>query len=368
MTEHADIKREHGYHPLRVKDVVQETADTRSFVLDVPDDLAALFRYEAGQFCTFRVRLGDDEHLRSYSMSSAPETDADLTVTVKRVPGGLISNWFNDHVDVGDTLEVTRPAGVFCVQEGDRPLVALCGGSGITPVVSIVKRVLTTTDRRVKVLYANRDGQSVIFGELLANLTATHPARLRVEHHLDTERGLVDGSEITSLVGPDLDTDFYVCGPTPFMDLVEGTLLAAGVAADRIAIERFAATVVSTLPAAGSTLVAEPAPEPVSSSDAGAGAAPQVPAELTIILKGKRHVVAYHAPDTVLETARRGGLAAPFSCEAGNCATCIAQQHDGSATMHANNALSDDEVADGWILTCQAVPEGPTVTVEYESF
>ena len=112
-----DVRREHGYHAVPVKRVVQETADTRSYVLDVPDDLRDTFRYRSGQFCTFRVHLGEEEHLRSYSMSSAPETDADLTVTVKRVPGGLISNWFNDEVAEGDVLELTKPAGVFCVQD-----------------------------------------------------------------------------------------------------------------------------------------------------------------------------------------------------------------------------------------------------------
>ena len=143
--DHELVRREHGYHPLRVKHIIQETADTRSFVLDVPEDLAEMFRYRAGQFCTFRVHIDDDEHLRSYSMSSAPDTDGDLTVTVKRVPGGLVSNWLHDHVATGDILEATKPAGVFCVHEGDGPVVAFCGGSGITPVMSIAKSVLAAT-------------------------------------------------------------------------------------------------------------------------------------------------------------------------------------------------------------------------------
>jgi ferredoxin-NADP reductase len=169
VTEHTEVLNRHGYHPLRVKAVVQETHDTRSFVLDVPPDLRELFQYRPGQFCTFRVRVGDDEVARCYSMSSAPEVDTDLTVTVKRVPGGIVSNWLNDHVADGDVLEVTRPSGTFCVREGDRPVIGFCGGSGVTPVISIAKSVLASSERPVDVLYANRDHRSVIFdGDLQA--------------------------------------------------------------------------------------------------------------------------------------------------------------------------------------------------------
>ena len=156
VPDHDQVLRAHGYHLLRVKRIVQETADTRSFVLDVPEELEETFRYRPGQFCTFRVHIGDDEHLRSYSMSSAPETDADLTVTVKRVAGGLVSNWLLDNVSEGDVLETTKPAGVFCVQDDERPVVAFCGGSGVTPVMSITKSLLASTQRPVRMLYANR--------------------------------------------------------------------------------------------------------------------------------------------------------------------------------------------------------------------
>ncbi len=123
MTDHSPVLREHGYHELRVKDVVRETHDASSFVLDVPDELRATFRYRPGQFCTFRVQVDGDEQLRSYSMSSEPGTDRDLTVTVKRVAGGLVSNWFLDRLGVGDVVEVTKPAGVFCPQDAaDRPV------------------------------------------------------------------------------------------------------------------------------------------------------------------------------------------------------------------------------------------------------
>lgn len=357
LVDHEQVRRDHGYHRLAVKRIVQDTADTRSFVLDVPEDLRETFRYRPGQFCTFRVRIGPDEHLRSYSMSSAPETDDDLTVTVKRVPGGVVSNWLHDQVSEGELLETTKPSGVFCPQDGDRPVLAFCGGSGVTPVMSITKSVLAATSRRVVMLYANRDRHSVIFHDELRELVARHPGRLDVHHHLDATSGFLDGDAIRRFLAATEDADIYICGPGPFMDLVEVTLLEAGVDAECIFIERFVNAGQSVQPAAGDLI-----DHPVVGGDG------EVPDAVTVILKGKRHTVAYRAGDTLLETARRGALQAPYSCEAGNCATCMAMLVEGSATMRANNALDPDEVADGWVLTCQAIPEGSTVTVEYESF
>src|SRR3954449_11474590 len=177
--------RDHGYHALRIARVVPETADAMSFVFDVPSELADRFAYEPGQFLTFRVHVGSETHLRCYSMSSAPAVDDELQVTVKRVPGGAVSNWMIDTLDPGATVEATYPAGVFCLGPGDADLVAFSGGSGITPVFSLIKTALTTTARRVRLLYANRDRDSVIFGRALDALAAQHPDRLEVVHRLD---------------------------------------------------------------------------------------------------------------------------------------------------------------------------------------
>ena len=323
MSDHDPVLREHGYHSLHVKQVVRETHDARSFVLDVPEDLRNTFRYRPGQFCTFRVRVDGSEQLRSYSMSSAPETDRDLTVTVKRVAGGLVSNWFLDNVSEGEVVEVTKPAGVFCAQATERPVVGFCGGSGITPVVSIVKHVLWTTLRSVRLLYANRDRDSVIFDNVLADLCARLPDRLDVRRHFDSEGGFLRGESIADFVSGALEADFYICGPGPFMDLAESTLQGLGVERDRVFIERFLVEQQEKKAAA----VAAPAETPAD-----------VPDEVTVILAGKKTVVAYQPGDTLLETARRGGLRPPFSCEAGNCATCMAFLKEGSVTMRANNA------------------------------
>ena len=357
MEDHTAALREHGYHELRVKDVVSETHDASSFVLDVPAHLAETFRYRPGQFCTFRVHVDGQDHLRSYSMSSAPQTDDDLTVTVKRVAGGLVSNWFLDHVRPGSVLEATKPAGVFCPQEAPRAVLGFCGGSGVTPVISVTKHVLATTGRAVRLLYANRDRASVIFDDTLAGLADRHAGRLAVWHHIDADAGFVTGDDVAAFVrgGGGLDADCYVCGPGPFMDLVETTLHGLGVGQERIFIERFLVELQEKEAAASEAGRTEPA------------AAPEAPSEVTVVLDGKKVVVPYQPGDTLLETARRGGLRPPFSCESGNCATCMAFLREGSARMRVNNALTPDEVEEGWILTCQGLPQGPAVTVEYEA-
>lgn len=347
---HHDVLSQHGFHTLRVAKVVQETDDARSFVLDVPAGSHEVFRYRAGQFCTFRVRVGGIEHLRCYSMSSAPETGDDLTVTVKRVPGGVVSNWFNDHVAEGDHLEVTRPAGVFCLRDADVPVVAFCGGSGVTPVMSIVKALLAGTERQMKVLYANRRRESVIFDGELDVLAGHHADRLVVRHHIDADAGYLAADDIVQFVEGAAGADFYICGPGPFMDLVESVLHGLGVGDERIHIERF------VVPDAGHA--AEPRHGDVS---------PELARSVTIVLGGKTETVEHRAGDTVLHTARRSGLRPPFSCESGSCATCMAHLDEGSVTMAVNNALTPEEVDEGWILTCQSRPTSSAVIVRYES-
>lgn len=343
--------RDHGFHPLRVARVVAETDDSASFVLDVPDDLAGAFAYEAGQFCTFRCPVGDDVALRCYSMSSAPGVDDELAVTVKRVPGGLVSNWMIDQLGADDVVDVTLPAGVFCLSAagGSGDLVVFGGGSGVTPLFSLVKAALAGTDRRVRMLYANRDRDSVIFGAALAALAAEHPDRLDVRHHLDAESGYLDAASVLAFAEGVVDADFYICGPTPFMDLVEQALEGDGVDPGRIHIERFT-----------------PGDPVGESADASASAsAASAPTQVTIELDGRTETTSHHPGTTLLQTARQVGLPAPSSCEAGSCATCMAKLVDGEVTMYVNNALTDDEVAEGWVLTCQSVPTTPAVHVVY---
>jgi ferredoxin-NADP reductase len=306
------------------------------------------------------VRVDGEPLVRCYSMSSSPDTDRELKITVKRVPGGPVSNWMIDNVAKGDVLDVMPPAGRFCLRSDEarrvRPLVAFGGGSGITPVISLIKALLATTERQASLLYANRDRDSIIFFDELEALSGSNQHRLRILHRLDVEHGFVDPSAVVEFVGDESDADFYICGPGPFMDVVEEALRGLGVASDRIFIERF----VLPADAAG-------AAETPSATAPDAVARDGVRTEtVTIILHGKEYTFAYHPGETILETARRGGLKAPFSCESGICGTCLGRMKAGAARMKANNVLTPDEVAEGLVLTCQGVPTTETVTVVYE--
>ena len=382
MAEHppdlAAAARAHGYHPLVVLDVIQETPDTRTFVLDPADDARDLFAYRSGQFCTFRVTVGDEELYRSYSMSTAPGIDDRLAVTVKRVPDGRVSGWFHDEVAPGHELHVSPPTGVFCLPEAGsdhegeatRPVVAFAGGSGVTPIMSIVKTALASTDRQVRMLDANRDETSVIFRAALDALATDQGDRFDLVHHLDDASGLITADSVAAFLGSDPDVDVFICGPTPFMDLVETTVLAAGVDPSRINIERFinASDEPAAAGAGSGSDDAQSGTSDEPSTPAANDTGDAVPDVVTVILKGKSTEIGYHPGDTILETTRRGALTAPSSCEAGNCATCMALCKEGSARMRVNNALTPEEVAEGWVLTCQAIPDSAVITVEYESY
>lgn len=316
--------------------IVRETEDARTYVL-APHE--GPFTYRAGQFCTFRVHVDGEELLRSYSMSSSPETDTELMTTVKRVPAGRVSNWLHDNVAEGDEVELTEPRGAFCLRRAEVPLLGFCGGSGITPIVSLAKSALATTGRQVRLLCADRDEAAAIFGPALTELAERYPGRLSVVRRLDVEHGFVDAATVREFVGDDGDADCYICGPEPFMDIVEAALPGPA----QVFIERF-----STAP----TTEAE--------------AKPEVDGKVTIILGNKRASVPRREGETFLESARRAGLSPPFSCESGTCATCMAVLVEGSATMRVNDALTEDEVAEGYVLTCQGVPDSPSATVRYE--
>jgi ferredoxin-NADP reductase len=339
------VPADHGYHTLRVGEVVRETGEASSIILDVPTALRPAFAYEAGQFCTFRVAVDGQQHVRCYSMSSAPAVDSELRVTVKRTAGGVVSNWMNDHLAAGDPLEVARPAGFFRLGAGEGDIVAFSAGSGITPVHSLLKTALATTSRRVRLLYANRDLDAVIFRSEIEALESAHHERITLSHHLDAVHGLVQADTIRQFAGPADDAEFYLCGPEPFMDLVEKTLLADGVGTARIHSERFTP----------GDWLSDPGPDVPSSATS----------RVTIELDGRTETTDHRPGTTILQTARQLGMSPPFSCESGSCATCMARLLEGSASMHVNNALTAEEVTDGWVLTCQALPTSPLVHVTY---
>jgi ferredoxin-NADP reductase len=262
---------------------------------------------------------------------------------VKRVDGGLMSNWMNDALRPGDTIDVMAPAGLFVLRDVETPIVAFAGGSGITPIISIIKTALATTARPILLVYANRRADAVIFAAELERLRAASNGRLVVHHHLDEDNGFLDAARCSSLVDERDDADFYVCGPGPYMDVVEAALATLDVERERVFIERF--------------VVPDDVPD-VSTTTTES---------VVVRLERRAHTLAYHEGDTVLETARRGGLNPPFQCESGSCATCMAHLDEGSVRMRVNNALTPEEVDEGWILTCQSLPSSATLVVDYDA-
>jgi len=341
------------YHSLRVARVVDETQDARSIVLEVPDALRELFAYEAGQFLTFRFEVNGQKLVRCYSLASCPSSEREHKVTVKRIQDGRVSNWINDTLAAGHLVEVMRPAGLFTLRNQDQRIILFGGGSGITPCISIIKTALATTHRKVRLVYANRDEESVIFKAELANFEQRYPDRLEVVHRYDVMHGFADAAAVRGYVANDIDADFYICGPGPFMDVVQSTLLGLGVSPERVFIERFGSP--GALPAGSGP--ARGAPVAAAGGDAAA--------TITISLHGETREVAYTAGDTVLVTARKAGMEPPFACEEGYCGCCMAQVKEGGLDMKANDCLDRGQLEEGWVLTCQGVPRKGTLRIAY---
>jgi len=325
-----------SFHELSVARVVDETAEARSYELAVPPELAERFRYRAGQYLTFEVPLGAERILRCYSLASSPERGEPHKVTVKRVPDGRGSGWFHEHVKAGTRLRVMPPLGRFVLHDSPAPLLLFAGGSGITPVIGLIKSALVATQRRIRLLYANRDARSVIFAAELEGLERRHPERFACSHHLDAAGGFLDADGVRRARRAFEQAENYLCGPAPFMARVEETLHADGVPAERIRIERF------ELPAHPEVTSAAPASAPAATA----------PSEIVVHLEGKLHRIPYRAGQTLLDAARQAGLQPPFACEEAFCGSCAARRVRGDVVLDRNDVFSAEELAAGWILTC----------------
>ncbi|HYD62894.1 MAG TPA: ferredoxin--NADP reductase [Noviherbaspirillum sp.] len=347
MKAAADIGR---YHALTVAQVIEETADAKSIVFDVPAPLLDAFAYKAGQFLTLRIPYTGEGVLRCYSLSSAPGIDTRLCVTVKRVAGGRASNWICDELRVGSTVDVLPPAGVFVPRSLDEDVLLLAGGSGITPVLSIAKTVLEKGEGKVTLVYANRDEKSIIFGAALRELGKRHPNRLTVLHWLDSVQGVPGPDQLQTLLAPWERARCFICGPAAFMETARVALTALDVPRDRIHIERFV------------SLDAAPAADvfaPAAPGEAGSDSA------LEVLLDGATHSITAGAGETLLDSMLRAGLQAPHSCRTGSCGACMCKIEEGEVKLRGNNVLDSDDLADGWTLACQGSPASVQVRVRF---
>ena len=337
------------FHRLTVAEVVQETEDARSYALAVPDALLPSFRYRAGQHLTFRVNVDGEILMRSYSLSSAPESHGLPVVTVKRIAQGRASSWFHQSVSLGTVLEVSEPTGRFVCDDGDAPLLFCAAGSGITPVLSMIRSALATTDRVMTLFYANRDAGSTIFRGVVAGLAAEHPDRFEAILHYDDEHGFPDATVLEGLLSRPTGFQLYLCGPAPFMATVRAAAAAAGLPDARVHLERFDAA-----PESGGAAKAVPA---------GNGHA----CNAHVMTKGARHIVRVSAGQSLLQAALAEGLDVPYACEEGYCGSCAAKCLDGEIVHACNDVFNADELAAGWILTCQAHPrQDRPITITYD--
>jgi 3-ketosteroid 9alpha-monooxygenase subunit B len=331
---------------LTVVEVVRETGDAHSLVFDAPDGLT----YRPGQFLTLRLPCAEGAVARCYSLSSAPGVDEQLKVTIKRVKDGRGSNWVCDSVRVGDEVDVLAPSGTFTPRSLDQDLLLLAGGSGITPVMSIIKSSLARGSGKMLLVYANRDEQSVIFHADLRVLVAEHPDRLVVLHWLETVQGLPSKKPLQEIVRTWGHAEAFICGPAPFMDCAADALKELGVARERIHIERFTSL----------------AGDPWTEQEAAAPVAGERTVDLVVELDGETHELDWPQSQKLLDFLLDQGLDAPFSCREGACSACGLKLIEGEVVMENNSVLEQEDLDEGWRLACQSRPVSAAVKVSYD--
>lgn len=355
------------FHPLRVRSVQPDTAEAVVVTFEVPTELQPVFGFTQGQYLTLRKEIEGQDLRRSYSICAGID-DGELRVGVRKVRGGVFSNWINEQLKPGDTISVMAPQGRFFVpieHAAQRHHVGIAGGSGITPILSIMKTVLAREPHsRFTLIYGNRSLKSTMFKEELEDLKDRYLTRVVLHHVFSDEHtdaainmGLVNrekiGEFLRTLVPAASIDQAFICGPFQMNDEAEAALLAAGVPEDRIHIERFG--VVAQQPGQVGAVVHEAQP-----GDAAL-------ARVVIVRDGlKREILFSRDQPSILDAASAAGLEVPFSCTSGVCGTCRARLVEGQVRMERNFALDKKEVAAGFVLTCQAHPTTERVVLSFD--
>lgn len=352
------------FHRLAVRDVKRETADAVSIAFAVPTELAEAYRFVPGQYLTLRATVDGEDMRRSYSICSAPDDD-ELRIAVKKVDNGLFSTWANSSINAGDEVAVMTPTGRFGQEKtaGDgRIHVGFAAGSGITPILSIIRGILKREPTsRFFLFYGNRSTDDILFRETLEELKDVFLSRVGVFHVLSKEEqdlpilnGRIDGAKVRLLLRsmvPAASIDqVFVCGPAGMIEDLEATLADLGVAREKIHIERFV-----------SALDGRPRAQP---APIAASAPPKNIAAL--IVDGKRRDVPVAEGEAILDAALRAGMDLPYACKGGMCSTCRAKVVEGKVEMALNYSLEPWEIAAGFVLTCQSHPLTDKVVIDYD--
>lgn len=356
------------FHSLKVIDVRRETADTVSIAFEVPNAEKDHFKFMAGQYLTLKKTIDGEDIRRSYSICASP-TENDLRVAVKKVEGGKFSEWANKHLKAGEILEVMPPMGHFTPEispKNSKSYLLIAAGSGITPVVSILKTVLVSEpNSTVTLIYGNRGNATIIFKEEIEALKNKYMGRLTLLHvfskeQLDTPllNGRIDGDKVADLckVLVDLEStdEVYICGPNDMTESVKEKLIQENFHKDKIHFELFG----TPSPTSGSKQVKKA--EIIKKFDGDFS-------DVTVILDGKEtHFELATNGETILDAATRFGADAPYACKGAVCCTCRAQVTEGEVQMELNYSLTEAEVANGFILTCQAHPTTQKVVINFD--
>jgi 3-ketosteroid 9alpha-monooxygenase subunit B len=346
----AEVSRGSRVVTLRVAEVIEETADARSLVFDVPADAADRFAYRPGQFLTLRIPSDRSAPVaRCYSLASSPLTGEPPRVTIKRTADGYGSNWLCDNITAGDTIDVLPPLGTFTPASLDSDLLLWAGGSGITPVMSILRSALAGGTGRVVLFYANRGADSVIFADALRELAEQYPERLQVTHWLESLQGLPSTARLAAFAAPYASFESFVCGPAPFMAAVTEALAGAGWPRERVTTEVFVSLTGDPF--------AEPAPlDPAADADA---------AEVEVELDGEVHALRWPRSRTLVDVMLSDGLDVPYSCREGECGSCACTVLDGEVAMDSTGVLDQDDIDAGYTLACQARPRTDSVRIRF---
>lgn len=353
------------FHTLKVKDIRRETADAVSIAFDVPAQLQPEFQFKQGQYITIKLNVNGEELRRSYSICTSPYSEKELRVAVKEVQDGRASTLMNRSWKVGDMIEVMTPMGNFTsVLSGNnkKQYVLFAGGSGITPMMSILKSVLYIEKQSsITLVYANRDEESVIFKTELDKLAADNADRLKILNVYDNPKTAVSDlqkglltvervKEIAAQYNLTKGDEYFICGPGPMMENIKQALEGLNIVKEKIHIEYFSAVADAVAKAEG----------------VATGAA--VNAEITVIQYGfETHMKLNTEGLSILDAAIEAGVDAPFSCKGAVCCTCRAKVLEGKVKMDANFALTEAEVEDGYVLTCQAHPLTEKVVIDFDA-
>jgi ring-1,2-phenylacetyl-CoA epoxidase subunit PaaE len=349
------------FHQLRVAEVRRETPECVSLKFELPAELADEYRFTQGQHLALRATLGGEELRRSYSVCSGCD-DGELRVAVKKVPGGRFSVWANESLKPGDAIDVMTPEGRFFTPldpAHEKHYVAFIAGSGITPVLSLIRTTLAREPKsRFTLVYGNRRQASVMFHEALEDLKDRYLARFalynvfsRDEQDIDLFNGRLDGAKarafLSALVPPESIDEAFVCGPSTMIELVEQALLEAGVPRAHVHVERFGVPTSSM-------------PPPIDDTEAAQ-------ARIGIVIDGVRREIDFQpGQHSILDAGRAAGLDLPYSCKGGMCSTCRGKLLEGQVKMAKNYALEPHEVAAGFVLTCQSYPLSARVLISYD--